>query len=151
MPSQLEAALATDNPNYPAASLVRILVVDDFEPCRRYVCSRLDVYKKYQIVGQAMDGVGAIQNAQRLSPDLIVLDVGLPTLSGIQAASRIHEVVPAAKILFVTQNNDMDVVRAALSNGAHGYVLKESAGRDLLPAIEAVLRGERFVSERLNR
>jgi DNA-binding NarL/FixJ family response regulator len=72
---------------------------------------------------------------------LILLDIGLPILSGTDAASQIRKLVPSVKILFVTQNNDSDVVRAALSDGAHGYVLKAAAGRDLVPAIEAVSMG----------
>jgi DNA-binding NarL/FixJ family response regulator len=78
-----------------------------------------------------------------------LLDIGLPTINGLAAAGRIYQLVPAAKILFVSQNNDADIVAAALSTGAKGYVHKESAKTDLLPAVEAVLRGDCFVSRGL--
>ena len=123
-----------------------VLVVEDYEPFRRLICSTLGKRPELQIVGQASDGLQAVQKAQELQPNLILLDVGLPTLNGIEAARRISRLVPAAKVLFVSQNNDEDVVKAALSNGAKGYVRKENALTDLLPAVEAVLRGERFVS-----
>lgn len=126
---------------------VRILVVDDYEPWRRSACSMLKPHQKYQIVGEAIDGPDAIRKSQELHPDLILLDIGLPVLSGIDAASQICKLVPSVKILFVSQNHDSDVVGAALSDGGHGFVLKAAAGRDLIPAIEAVLRGEKFVSE----
>jgi DNA-binding NarL/FixJ family response regulator len=102
-----------------------------------------------EIVGEATDGLEAVQKAQELNPDLVLLDIGLPNLKGIEAAHRIGELVPKAKILFVTQNDDADVVKAALNNGAHGYIWKVDAGPELLAGIEAVLRGQRFVSRRL--
>jgi DNA-binding NarL/FixJ family response regulator len=88
----------------------------------------------------------AVQKAQELNPDLILLDIGLPNLNGIEAQSRLCRLVPGAKVLFLSQNNDAELLRAALSNGARGYVLKVDAGRELLNAIKATLRGERFVS-----
>jgi DNA-binding NarL/FixJ family response regulator len=94
-----------------------------------------------QIVGEASDGLEALQKAEELNPDLIFLDIGLPELNGIEACHRMSSVVPAAKIIFVTQNNDAETVRAALSNGASGYVLKLDANNELLPAVEAVLQG----------
>jgi DNA-binding NarL/FixJ family response regulator len=125
---------------------VRVLVVDDFEALRRFVSSELGKRPELQVVGQASDGLEAVQKAEDLQPDLIILDIGLPTLNGIEAAKRIHRVVPDAKILFLTQNNDTAVVRAALSDGAMGYVLKLDASKELLHAVDAVLQGDRFVS-----
>ena len=103
-----------------------------------------------QIIGEASDGLEAVQKAAELQPDLITLDIGLPTLNGIEAAKRIHRVASSAKILFLTQNNDTDVVRAALRNGAKGYVLKLDASKQLLNAVESVLQGDRFVSVSVN-
>jgi DNA-binding NarL/FixJ family response regulator len=103
----------------------------------------------FQIVGEASDGLEAVQKAEELNPDLIFLDIGLPELNGIEACHRMSRVVPAAKIIFVTQNNDAETVRAALSNGASGYVLKLDANNELLPAVKAVLQGDRFVSTRV--
>jgi DNA-binding NarL/FixJ family response regulator len=101
------------------------------------------------VVGEAADGREAVQKAQELQPDVILLDIGLPLLNGIEAASQIRNVAPNAKVVFLTQNNDPDVVREALSHGVAGYVLKMDAGIDLLPALEAVLRGETFLSNGL--
>ena len=102
-----------------------------------------------RIIGEASDGLEAVQKAEELNPDLILLDIGLPKLNGIEAAHRISRLVPAAKILFVSQENDKDIVAAALSNGAKGYLRKQNAGTELLSAVEVVLRGNRFVSEGL--
>ena len=127
-----------------------VLVVEDYEPFRRFLCSTLAKKPELRIVGEAADGLQAVQKAEKLQPDLILLDIGLPTINGIEAACRISRVAPAAKVLFVSQQNDVDVVRAALSNGGKGYVRKENAETDLLPAVEAVLRGDRFVSRGLH-
>ncbi len=107
--------------------------------------------EELQVVGEAGDGIEAVQRARELQPDLILLDIGLPKLNGIEAASRIHHVVPGVKIFFVTQHTDPDVVRAALSNGAKAYLFKADAASELLPAIGAVLRGEVFVSHNIKR
>lgn len=139
----------TDNPHSPLVLAGRILLVDDFEPWRRALCSTLGAHAPLRIVGEAADGLEAVQKAQKLKPDLVLLDIGLPRLNGIEAARRIRKVLPEAKILFLSQGNDMDVVMAALSDGAQGYVVKADAGRELLPAIGLVLRGEKFVSSRL--
>jgi DNA-binding NarL/FixJ family response regulator len=134
----------------PAESvLVRILVVDDFEPARRSLCSILSTQEQLHVVGEAADGLAAVQRAQELQPEVILLDIGLPGLNGIEASSEIRKVAPKSKILFVSQFNDGDIVRAALSDGQMGYVLKADTGRELLPAIRAVLRGEKFVSSGL--
>lgn len=127
-------------------SSVRTLVVDDYEAWRRHVCSVLKTRPELLVVGEASDGLEAVQKAEQLKPDLILLDIGLPTLNGIEAENRIRQVLPGARILFLSQNNDAEILRAAMSNGAQGYVLKVDAGYELLPAIKAVLSGERFVS-----
>ena len=104
-----------------------VLVVEDYEPFHRFICSTLGKRPELQIVGEALDGLQAVQKAEELQPNLILLDIGRPTLNGIEAACRISQLVPAAKVLFVSQNNDADVVKTALSNGAKGYVRKENA------------------------
>src|SRR5206468_8545573 len=100
----------------------------------------------FEVVGVASDGVEAVQLALMLKPDLILLDLGLPKLNGIEAAHRILAMVPTAKILFISQMNDPEVVAAALDSGGKGYVYKQNANTELLPAIEAVLDGEGYLS-----
>jgi DNA-binding NarL/FixJ family response regulator len=125
-------------------------VVDDYEPFRRLLISTLAEVSGMQIVGEVSDGLEATQQAERLQPDLILLDIGLPTLNGIEAARRIRKLSPESKILFVSQESSVDMVREALGMGASGYVVKADAGRELLEAVSAVLRGERFVGARFS-
>ena len=133
-----------------AAASIRIVVVDDFEPWRQTICLILKTQANLHVVGHAADGLEAVRKTSELKPELILLDIGLPILDGIKAAIRIFQAFPEMKIIFLTQVSDPDVVRAALSTGAHGYVLKMDAGAELLSAIEGVLRGDQFLSSRLN-
>jgi DNA-binding NarL/FixJ family response regulator len=123
-----------------------VLVVDDHEAWRKSVRAVLKEDPELQVVGEASDGLEAVRKAQVLKPDLILLDLGLPSLNGIEASSRMAQLVPTSKILFLSSNSDADLVRAAMSDGARGYVLKIDAGRELLPGIKAIFRGEKFVS-----
>ena len=125
---------------------IRVLVVDDYAPWHGFVSTTLRKEPELEIVGNVSDGLEAVQQAQQLQPELILIDIGLPTLNGIEAARRICVVSPASKILFVSENCSVDVAEEALSNGAGGYVVKSEAASDLLPAIKAVLEGKRFVS-----
>jgi DNA-binding NarL/FixJ family response regulator len=123
----------------------RVLVVDDYEPFRRFICSTLRRQPEVHIVCEVSDGLEAVQKAEELQPDLIVLDIGLPTLDGIEAARRIRSLSPEAKILFVSQESSTDVVQEALRLGALGYIAKTNAGIELLAAVDAVCQGRRFV------
>jgi len=133
------------------ATTVRILAVDDYEPFRRFVCSTLGKRPEWQIVGEASDGSDAVQKAQELQPDLIVLDIGLPTMNGIEAARRIRRLCPECKILFVSQESSAEVVREALGLGALGYVVKAHAARELAAAVDAILQGKEFLGSGLQR
>ena len=130
-------------------SSVRVLVVDDFEAWRRFVCSTLRKNPELQVVGEVSDGLEAVHKAEELKPDLIVLDLGLPKLNGIEATRQIRKLAPESKILFLSSESSADVAQEALSAGALGYVLKTRAEIDLLVAVEAVLEGKRFVSSGL--
>jgi DNA-binding NarL/FixJ family response regulator len=130
-------------------SSIRVLVVEDSEPFRKFICSALGERPELQIVGQDTDGLQALQRAGELQPDLILLDIGLPSLNGIEVARRIRKLSPKSKILFVSQESSADVVREALGTGAHGYVVKIDAGSELLIGVSAVLRGDRYVGNRL--
>ena len=129
--------------------LIRVLVVEDFEDWRRQVRFMIQARTEWQVIAEASDGSEAVQKAEDLKPDLILLDIGLPKLNGIEVARRIRQRSPSSKIIFLSQNSDLDVVRAALDTGALGYVRKTDARRELLPAMDAVLRGKQFVSSSL--
>ena len=126
-----------------------VLLVDDFEPWRRFVSSTLQKEADLTILLEVSNGLEAVQKAEEMRPDLILLDIGLPALNGIEVARRIRNVAPNSKVLFVTEDRADDVACEALRVGAKGYVVKCDAARELLPAIRAVLAGERFVSARL--
>ncbi len=128
-----------------------VLVVEDYEPFRRFIRSRLRKGPELQIVGEVSDGLEAIRKAQELQPGLILLDVGLPMLSGIEAARQIRKISPESKILFLSQECFPDVAQEALRLGALGYVDKTYAGIELLAAVEAVCQGRQFVSAGLAR
>lgn len=129
--------------------MFRILVVDDYEPWHRFVTSILQKDPELQIIREARDGLEAVRAAQELQPDLILLDIGLPILNGIEAARRIREVSPKSRILFVSDNRHRDIAEEALRTGASGYVVKTAAFSELLPAVQAVLQNKRFVSASL--
>ena len=131
-----------------ATSSIRVLVVDDFEPIRQFLSSSLQNTSSVYVCWGASDGLEAVQKAEELHPDLILLDIGLPKLNGIEAARRIRKVSPESKILFVCQESSPEVVRQVLALGACGYIVKTDVRRELLEAVNAVLRGERFVGVR---
>jgi DNA-binding NarL/FixJ family response regulator len=128
---------------------VRVLVVDDYEPFRRFVCLTLKQRPDLQVIGEASDGLDAVQKAEELQPDLTMLDVGLPNLNGIEVARRVRKLCPNCKILFVSQESSADVAQKALTAGALGYVVKAYAGSQLLVAVDAVLQGREFLGKGL--
>jgi DNA-binding NarL/FixJ family response regulator len=131
------------------APSIRVLVVEDYKPWLRFISSELQKLSNLQAIGEVSDGLDAVQQAQELQPDLILLDIGLPTINGIEVARRIREVSPASKILFVSESRSPEIAEQALNTGAGGYVLKSDAASELLPAIKAVLQGKQFVSASL--
>lgn len=130
-------------------SAVRIIVADDFELWRRHVIGQLQSRNDLIVVGEASDGLEALRKVQQLAPSLILLDVGLPDMNGIAATSAIVRIVPDCRIVILSAHSGSAIVSAAFRAGAHGYLLKTDAGRELIPAIEAVLRGDSYVSRRL--
>jgi DNA-binding NarL/FixJ family response regulator len=125
----------------------KILVVEDFSEIRRAVCSLLRLREEFQ-VEVASDGLEAVQKAEELRPDLVLLDIGLPKLNGMEVARRVRNLAPSAKILFLSVESDPDLVTEALRLGS-GYVHKPRIESDLLRAIEAVREGGTFVSPSL--
>ena len=132
-----------------SGSSIPVLVVDDNEPFRRFVRATLSTKPELEIISEISDGLEAVQKALELQPALIVLDIGLPGLNGIEAARRIRKLSPKSTILFLSQESSPEIVQEALCLGALGFVIKTHAARDLLIAVEAVLRNEQFVSSAL--
>ena len=128
---------------------VRVLLADDYEPWRRCVASLFLKHPEWQIIAEVCDGLAAVKEAQELNPDLVLLDLSLPKLNGVEAANRIREATPATKILFITAYRDTNAMQTVLRNNADGYILKWEITRELLPAVEAVLWGKTFISAQL--
>lgn len=123
--------------------------MDDHEPWRSFILSGLEKWPELQIIGEASDGREAVQKSQQLQPNLILLDIGLPTMNGIEAARQIRQQSPNSRILFCSENLSPDVAEEALLAGGGGYLVKSDAGSDLLSAVTSVVGGRRFVSRTL--
>jgi DNA-binding NarL/FixJ family response regulator len=134
---------------YLETSLIRILVVEDFKPFRSFISLLLSENPNLDVICEAEDGQEAVEKAQQLKPDVILMDIGLPKLNGVEVARQIRRAAPSSKILFVSTYDDLDIVERALNTGASGYVVKSDAGKELARAVEAVFQGERFVSSSL--
>jgi CheY-like chemotaxis protein len=129
-------------------STFRLLIVDDYQPWRSFVRSTLQKEPSLQIVGEVSDGLEAVQKAKELQPDLILLDIGLPTLNGIEVARQIRKLSLKTKMLILSQESSPDLVQELLNAGAEGYVVKTDAGSELLPAVKSLLRGGTFLGNR---
>jgi DNA-binding NarL/FixJ family response regulator len=123
----------------------RVLIVDDHEGWRRGVSSTLRT-RRWQVVGEASDGVEAVQKASELRPDLILLDIQLPGMTGLEAATKILASCPSSRILFLSGHRTWDIVEAAFATGGRGYLVKADVGRELQPAMKALVEGQRYVS-----
>ena len=120
-------------------AVVKILVVDDYEPFSLFLHLKLQSRPALQIVSETSDGLQAVQKAEELQPDLILLDISLPKLNGIKAARQIRKSAPQSRIIFVSQESSPDLIQEALSSGTCGYVVKSKANHDLLANVDAAL------------
>ena len=138
--------------NTVAERPVRVVVVDDSPDFRDLVISIVHTQPELQVVGEACDGEQAVRKIESLRPELVLLDLGLPTLNGFEVARIIHKTSPSSKIIFISQESSPDVVQEALSLGARGYILKSDVTNGLLgEAVRAVLQGRQFLSKTVAR
>jgi DNA-binding NarL/FixJ family response regulator len=128
---------------------IRIILVEDFLPYRTIISSLFAKTPDLQVVGEASSGTDAVEKTHQLVPDLVLMDIGLPELNGLEAARQIRSLNRSVKIVFLTEQADVDIVKEALALGAMGYVLKRRAETDLFAAVSEVLQGRRFVSSGL--
>ena len=125
-----------------------MLIVEDYEAFRQHLRSMLLEMTQYSIVSEVSDGLQAVRQAEELQPDLVLLDLSLPTLNGMEAGRRIRRLSPNSKIVFLSQESSREVMQGAFGIGALGYVLKSEAA-ELPLALETVMKGEQFMSSRL--
>jgi DNA-binding NarL/FixJ family response regulator len=131
-----------DTPKY-----LTILIVDDNESLRKKICERLKGHNSFEVICEAANGLEGVRLTEELQPDIVVLDISMPVFGGIEAAARIRRVATKARIVFLSQHKLPAIAEAALASGGHAYVVKSAASADLIPAIQAVMRGKRFVSK----
>jgi DNA-binding NarL/FixJ family response regulator len=125
-------------------SIFRILIADDHEIVRHGVRALIENHPGWQVCGEAVDGRDAVEKARTLRPDLVLLDVGMPNLNGLDAARQILEIVPQARVLILTMHESEQIVREVLEVGARGFLLKSDAARDLVSAVQALQRRTTF-------
>jgi DNA-binding NarL/FixJ family response regulator len=123
---------------------VRVLIVDDSQPWRCAVCLLLKQNLDLALICECSDGLEAVRKSEDLQPDLVLLDIGLPNLNGLEAARQVRKVSPGSRILFLTSYDDPEYLQEALRIGALGFIVKSNAASDLLPAVRAVMNDERF-------
>ncbi|HEY1660013.1 MAG TPA: response regulator transcription factor [Candidatus Sulfotelmatobacter sp.] len=129
--------------------MLRILVADDHEVARKGVRSLLEEHAGWEVCGEAKDGREAVEFANQLKPDILLLDIGMPNLNGLDAARQILAINPDARILILTIHDSEQVVREVLAAGARGFLLKSDAGRDLVAAVEALQNRRTFFTSKV--
>ncbi len=123
---------------------VRVLIVDDSQPWRCAVCLVLQQNLDLVLICECSDGLEAVRKSEDLQPDLVLLDIGLPNLNGLEVARQVRKVSPGSRIIFLTSHDDPEYLQEALRIGALGFIVKSNAASDLLPAVRAVMNDERF-------
>ncbi|MGH9497915.1 MAG: response regulator [Terriglobales bacterium] len=129
---------------------VRILIADDHEVVRRGLCTLLQSHEGWEICGEATDGRVAVEKAKELKPDVVIVDIGMPSLNGLAATRQLVQQDPRCKVIVLTITDSDQVIREALDAGARGFVLKSDAARDLVAAVEALQRNRMFFTPRVN-
>jgi DNA-binding NarL/FixJ family response regulator len=130
-------------------SALRILIADDHEVVRAGVRALLESQPDCEICGEAVTGRQVIAMAQQLQPDVAILDITMPELNGLEATRQIRKIAPTVQVLILSVHESEELVREILSAGAHGYILKSDAGRELTAAMQALRKGETFFTSRV--
>ncbi len=132
-------------------SKTKVLLVDDHTIVRQGIKALLDTQEGIEVVGEAEDGREAIEKAKQMAPDVIVIDITMPNLNGIEATLQIKKINPKIKVLVLTVHDNEEYIHRILQAGASGYLLKESAVSDLVSAINAVEKGDIFLSPSISK
>jgi len=130
-------------------AIFRILIADDHEVVRKGLIALLQGQTDWQVCGEAVDGRDAVDKAQQLRPDVIILDIGMPSLNGLEATRQILKSNPHARVLILTLHDSDQVVRDVLNAGARGFLLKSDAARDLVAAVEALRRDKTYFTSKV--
>jgi DNA-binding NarL/FixJ family response regulator len=127
---------------------LRILIADDHEAVRKGVCAILTAHRDIEICSEAANGKEAVQKALQLKPDLVILDLSMPVLGGLEAAAQIRSALPSVPILILSMHEGCKIAEATRLAGAQGFVSKSNGGQVLLEAVEALMKGETFLHQR---
>jgi DNA-binding NarL/FixJ family response regulator len=130
--------------------MIRVLWADDHHLVRKGIRALLEKTEDIEVVGEAMDGEQAVEMTERLVPDVLVIDIGMPRLNGIQAIERVHALGLTTQSIVLSMHSDETLVRQALRNGARGYLLKRSVTEELLLAVRAASQGETYLSPEIS-
>jgi DNA-binding NarL/FixJ family response regulator len=132
-------------------STLKLLLADDHEIVRRGLRAVLEAQKDCEVVGEAADGRQATALVKELNPDIVILDISMPLLNGLEATRQILKIRPQTKVLILTMHESDPLIRDVLDAGARGYILKTDAGRDLIAAVESLRRNKTFFTSRVSQ
>ncbi|MBK5106505.1 MAG: response regulator transcription factor [Anaerolineales bacterium] len=132
-------------------SVIRVLLADDHRILREGIRALIEDQDDMQVVGEAEDGLAAVKKVAQLQPDVVVMDIAMPLLNGLEATRQIHRDYPRVRVLILTMHENEEYIRQVLAAGALGYILKDAAARDLLGAIRSVYQGEAVLSPAITR
>jgi DNA-binding NarL/FixJ family response regulator len=130
---------------------VRILLADDHTIVRQGLARLLEEQRNFKVVGEAVNGQDAVEKAEKLKPDIIIMDIAMPRMNGIEAAKRVRKVMPETKIIILSMYSHEHYIHELLECGVSGYLLKDSGGQDIIKAIRAALKNETFLSPSISK
>ena len=129
----------------------RVLLAEDHTIVRKGLCALLDAEPSIEVIGEAQDGREALLKAEQLHPDIVLMDISMPGLNGLEATRQIKKRFPEVKVLILTVHSDEEYIRQILRAGASGYLVKQAAPNELISAIEAIQRGESYLSPSVSK